>query len=94
MQKICEFQDIQMAIDFNEKAFPQVRAIYRDVMGIFSIESGKLIDVLNGEIDDFPVREERLVNAWIQIHKSELIRCWQELVKDKNVSLNAIAPLQ
>ncbi|MBA2367724.1 MAG: hypothetical protein H0V82_01715 [Candidatus Protochlamydia sp.] len=46
------------------------------------------------EIDDFPIREERLITAWLLIDKNELFKCWQALKNDKNTKLNFIAPLK
>lgn len=94
MQKISEFHDVQLTMDVSGNRFPEVRAIYNRVTGVFSIESGKLIDVLNGEMDDFPMKQERLITAWILIHRDELLKYWQALLKDKNAKLNRIAPLQ
>jgi hypothetical protein len=93
MQKISEFQGIQLTMEFS-KGVPQVKAIYKNITGIFSIESAQLIDVLNGKVDDFPMTVERLTNAWILIHQDELSKNWQALEKDKNARLRWIAPLQ
>jgi hypothetical protein len=52
---------------------PHFHAYYQEHVGIFDIER---IDLLAGSL---PRRQERLVLAWAELHKVELIDAWQTL---------------
>jgi len=52
---------------------PHFHAYYQDSVAVFAIDS---IEVLGGE---FPKRQQRLVEAWAEIHQSELLREWKRL---------------
>lgn len=50
---------------------PHIHAEYGEHEGIFSIESGL---VLQG---DLPAKQQKLVQAWIEIHREELKANWK-----------------
>jgi len=50
---------------------PHVHVYYQDSKATFDILSGELT---NGE---FPKRQARLVVAWIELHREELIADWE-----------------
>ena len=49
---------------------PHIHAYYQDFKALISIISQEVID---GEI---PAKQLRLVNAWIEIHREELMANW------------------
>lgn len=50
---------------------PHIHAVYNDFEGIFEISSG---DMSAGEL---PAKQQRLVEAWIEIHREELLANWE-----------------
>jgi hypothetical protein len=65
---------------------PHIHAYYQEFMAIFSIISG---EILAGSL---PRRQQRLVEAWIEIYKEELFENW-ECAKMGN-PINKISPLR
>lgn len=94
MQRISEFSGIKLEMGYKEHYTPYVQATYNQVTSIFSLDTGEMIDVLNGEFDDFPYEQRNLVTAWIIIHKRELIENWKKSVENPTSSLQWIKPLQ
>ena len=93
-QPLCEFSRIKIVMEYKPHSFPNIQASYEQKKAIFSIESGKMIDVLNGDFDDFPYKERCLVTGWITIHKDTLMQNWKKLEKDPNCALTYMRPLQ
>jgi len=52
---------------------PHIHAYYGELSASFDIESGNLI------VGEFPVRETRLVQGWIELHRDELNIEWNTL---------------
>ena len=52
---------------------PHFHAYYQDAAAVFSFDT---VEVLGGEL---PQRQRRLVEAWAEIHQSELLEDWQRL---------------
>ena len=52
---------------------PHFHAYYGDEMAIYSLDS---IEVLAGSL---PKRQQRLVEAWAELHQAELEASWQQL---------------
>jgi hypothetical protein len=52
---------------------PHFHAHYQGQTAIFAIDA---IERIGGTI---PVSQERLVMAWAEIHKNELLQCWEAL---------------
>ena len=50
---------------------PHIHVYYQDYTASFEIESG---EVLKGKI---PTKQTRMVQAWIEIHKEELLADWK-----------------
>lgn len=57
-------------LDTKHHNLPHVHARYAEFEAVFSIESG---DVLDGEL---PRRQQRLVQARIELHREELTADW------------------
>lgn len=49
---------------------PHIHVYYQDQTAIFNIEDGKLTEGKLG------LKQIKLINAWIEIHKEELIANW------------------
>lgn len=52
---------------------PHFHAYYQDEVGIFTLEP---IDLLAGRL---PQKQRRLVEAWAELHRDELIADWDRL---------------
>ena len=50
---------------------PHIHVYYQDDTASFEIESG---EILKGKI---PTKQTRMVQAWIEIHKDELLADWK-----------------
>ncbi len=50
---------------------PHIHVRYQEFESVFSISDGTMID------GNIPPNKARLVQAWIEIHKDELIADWQ-----------------
>jgi hypothetical protein len=70
MPEISRFYGIIIYMFFNDHAPPHFKAKYGEFEANFLIENGSL---LNG---DFPIGKAKLVSAWAEIHKEELVEMW------------------
>lgn len=50
---------------------PHIHAVYNELEGVFEISSG---DMTAGQL---PAKQQRLVEAWIEIHREELLANWE-----------------
>ena len=64
---------------------PHIHAIYQDFEAVFSFDG----EILEGSI---PKRKQKLVDAWIELHREELEANWQLLSQGQQHF--KIAPLQ
>ena len=71
---------------FKDHAPPHFHAIYGNCEAQVSIETGNII---SGEL---PKKQERLVEAWVEIHREELLANYLEMQKDKPI-VRKIKPL-
>ncbi len=65
---------------------PHFHAYYQDDVIIYSIDP---VDVIAGKL---PKRQQRLVEAWAEIHKQDLLANWDLLVTGQPI--NRLPPLQ
>ncbi|MCX7109191.1 MAG: DUF4160 domain-containing protein [Proteobacteria bacterium] len=54
---------------------PHFHAYYQGYVGIFSLDS---VELIAGEL---PKRQQRLVEAWAELHQAELLQDWTLLAK-------------
>ncbi|HOV14228.1 MAG TPA: DUF4160 domain-containing protein [Spirochaetota bacterium] len=66
-------------LDNRKHNLPHIHAEYQDVSAVFSIEDGGLLE------GDFPNRQNKLVQAWIEIHKDELLADWKLAVSGEKI---------
>lgn len=52
---------------------PHLHAYYQEDVGIFSLDPIALI------AGSLPTRQQRLVEAWVELHQAELLDDWQRL---------------
>jgi hypothetical protein len=64
---------------------PHFHAIYQGKAAAFRIDTGELV---GGYL---PLRQRRLVEAWIELHRDELLVNWQRLQNDEPAT--RVAPL-
>lgn len=57
--------------DKKKHHLPHIHVKYQDDEAVFSIPDGRLLE------GSLPNNKERLVVAWIEIHKEELMADWQ-----------------
>lgn len=56
-----------------------IHAEYSGTEGIFSIDTGELIE------GDFPNKQRKMVEAWIEIHRDELLADWKLALNGESV---------
>jgi hypothetical protein len=66
---------IRMYMGKKEHNPPHIHAIYQDSTAEFLVAEGQLIS------GDFPIKQRKLVEAWIELHREELLADW-ELAKN------------
>jgi len=82
MPSISKFYGITIYMylsDNNQHHRPHIHAIYSGEEAIFDIEN---VRVLEGKI---PKKQTRLAQAWIEIHKDELMENWKLAIARKEV---------
>ena len=72
---------------YSDHAPPHFHARYGDYVGLFSIESGDLIEGY------MPRRAIRLIQDWAELHRKELNENWNESQYD-NPNFHKIEPLE
>lgn len=70
MPEICRFYGIIIYMFFNDHNPPHFKVKYSEFEANILIENGT---ILNG---DLPISKLKLVVAWAEIHKEELLSMW------------------
>ena len=65
---------------------PHLHAYYQDRVGVYGIDPVELI------AGSLPTRQERLVLAWAELHRTELLSSWETLQSGRRPS--KIEPLR
>ncbi len=73
-------------LDTRQHQLPHIHAMYAGDEAVFGIDTGELLD------GSLPHRQTRLVQAWIEIHRDELLADWSLAVKGQ--PLFTIDPLR
>ena len=66
-------------VDNRKHHLPHIHVEYQDDQAVFCINNG---DILEG---NFPGKQTKLVQAWIEIHKEELTADWKLAVSGEKV---------
>jgi len=85
LPEICLFYGIRITMNYNDHNPPHFHAAYAGDDALVEISSAA---VISGYL---PARQLKLVLAWAEIHRDELMQNW-ELAKDHK-PLNRINPL-
>jgi len=85
MPEICLFYGIRVTMNYDDHNPPHFHASYGDRDALINIQES---NVISGAL---PARQLKLVLAWCEIHKDELMQNW-ELARDHK-PLNRINPL-
>jgi Domain of unknown function (DUF4160) len=71
MPEISRFFGLVIYMFFNDHNPPHFKVVYAEFEANVLIENG---DLLNG---DLPISKLKLVQAWAEIHKIELLDMWE-----------------
>jgi hypothetical protein len=85
MPIISEFYGIKVMMFWNEHMPPHFHAQYGENKILVDIENGTVIKGV------FPSKQLKLVLAWCEIHREELMLNWENVLR--HVLLNRINPL-
>ena len=77
MPEISRFEGIIITMYFNDHNPPHFHAEYNGMEAIYDLTEGAFI---RGAL---PSRQARLILAWAEIHKEELIKMWENKVFKK-----------
>lgn len=72
MPIISQFYGVIIMMFFNESKqhhMPHLHARYNGIKATYDLESNRISG-------DMPVKQDKLIQAWIQIHKDELNSLW------------------
>jgi hypothetical protein len=86
MPELSRFFGIVIYMYFKDHLPPHFHAVYQEFEAQISIETGNII------VGDLPRKQTRLVQAWVELHREELIANYAESQKD-NGALKKIKPL-
>ena len=62
---------IKMYFKQSEHNPPHIHALYGEYMGAIDIQTGNMLE------GDLPTRALRLVQEWIELHRSDLLEIWK-----------------
>lgn len=73
MPVISRFNGITIKMYFrrSEHNSPHIHAIYGEYIGVFEIAGGEMIE------GDLPGKEQRMVKAFIEKYKGQLVQMWE-----------------
>jgi hypothetical protein len=85
MPLVSEFYGIKIFMYWKDHTPPHFHAEYG--------EAKVLVDIINGVVLQgvFPFRQLKLVLAWCEIHRSELLRNWENA--QAHLEINRVDPL-
>lgn len=66
-------------LDNKEHKLPHIHVEYQDFKAVFSIESGEMI------AGDLSNRQRRLIEAWIELRREELLADWHLAVTGQDL---------
>ena len=84
MPTLSMFYGIIIRMYHDDHFPPHIHALYQDYKATFDFEG----NLLEGEM---PVKQKKLIEAWIEIHREDLVANW-ELSRNKE-ALFKISPL-
>ncbi len=82
MPVISMFYDLIVAmyyLDTKQHKLPHIHIKYGELEAVYEIPNGNLLE------GSLPSNKERLVQAWIEIHKEDLMANWQLAVSGNRI---------
>jgi hypothetical protein len=86
MPRISEFFGISIAMFYSDHQPPHFHAAYSGQEGSFRLDT---LELLDGQL---PLRAQRLIREWAQIHRGELAANWDRA--RAGLPLDRISPLE
>lgn len=77
MPVISMFYGIVIRMYFDEHNPPHFHAKYQDFEGVFSLDGDQ-------SFGDMPVKQQKLIAAWVQLHRDELEANWELMRNSEN----------
>jgi hypothetical protein len=87
MPELSRFYGIVIYLFVKDHAPPHCHVKYGEYLGLMNIETGEMLE------GNLPRRALRLVQDWIELHKDELVKNWEEAQTD-HPNITKIAPLR
>lgn len=72
MPTISRFYGITIQMFYKEHGVPHFHARYSGQTAVFTVDP---LEAIRGEL---PIRANRLVKEWAELHRDELMRNWEE----------------
>ncbi len=66
-------------LDTKQHNLPHIHVTYSDKSAVYSIPAGHILE------GTMPANKERLILAWIEIHKEDLMANWQLAVNGRKI---------
>lgn len=88
MPELCRFFNIIIRMQFNDIGQhnkPHIHAQYAEYNAVVALDG----ELLSGSI---PVKQLRMIEAWMTIHEDELYKAWNDAVR--NIPFSKIEPLR
>ena len=67
-------------LDVNQHHLPHIHVKYQSQEAVFDINEGELLE------GDLPKAKKRLIQAWIELHREDLLTNWE-------LAVNGVSPL-
>ena len=87
MPELSRFYGIRITMYANDHTPPHFHAECSDKKALFDIVDGVFFK------GNLPKKEARLVAAWYELHKEELLENWELLNSEGEIKFNKIKPL-
>jgi len=72
--------------DYHPHHLPHLHAYYQEAVAVYGLDP---VELISGSL---PLRQQRLVEAWAEMHRDELLADWRLLQQGRRPT--PIAPLQ
>jgi len=66
-------------LDNKRHHLPHIHVKYQEMEAVFSINNGEILE------DELPNNKRKLVEAWIEIHKEDLLADWSLAIAGQNI---------
>jgi len=87
MPEICRFFGVVITMYADDHYPPHFHARHGDFRAMIDIATGEIIE------GSMPKKSLKLIQAWVEIHKTELMENWKE-GQNENPNFSSIEPLR